>query len=83
MKVEDSDDDDDYHEGEVRERHDLSHEAPKLYPKTQTRSGLRRGIYKYGEGRVLAESGMSESGHEQRIEQKPPEEEDKVKGVFP
>jgi hypothetical protein len=77
-KVEDSDDDDDNREGEVLERYDLNQEAPKLYPKTQTRSGLRRGFYKYGEGRVLAESGTSESGREQKIEQTPPEEEDKV-----
>ncbi|PMD17048.1 hypothetical protein NA56DRAFT_708266 [Hyaloscypha hepaticicola] len=72
-KVEDSDDDDDYHEGEARERHDLSHEAPKLYPKTQTRSGLRRGFYKYGEGRVLAESSLSYRNREQRFEPTPPQ----------
>jgi hypothetical protein len=34
---------------------------------TQTRSGLRRGFYKYGEGRVLAELGASDSGREQRL----------------
>jgi hypothetical protein len=77
-KIEDSDDDDDYHEGEVRERYDLGHEAPKPYPKTQTRSGLRRGFYKYGEGRVLADSGLTYSSREQRLEPTPPEEEGKV-----
>jgi hypothetical protein len=76
-KIEDSDDDDDYREGEVRERHDLSSEALKLYAKTQTRPGLRRGFYKYGEGRVLAESGVSDSGREQRLAPTPPEEEGK------
>jgi hypothetical protein len=79
-KIEHSDDEDDYLEDEVREEHDLSHEATELYPKTQTRSGLRRGFYKYGEGLVLAELGASDSGREQRHEPTLPEEERKVTG---
>jgi hypothetical protein len=79
-KIEDSGDEDDYCEGEVREKHDLSHEATELYPTTQTRSGLRRAFYKYGEGRVLAELGASDSGREQRLKPAPPEEEFKVTG---
>jgi hypothetical protein len=79
-KIEHSDDDDDYREGEVREKYDLSHEATELFSKTQTRSGLRRGFYKYGEGRVLAELGASDSGREQRLERTPAEEEGKVTG---
>ena len=79
-EVEDTDDDDNYREGEVREKHDLIHEAPKLYTKTQTRSGLRRGFYKYGEGHVLGESNASGSGHERRLKSTPHKGESKGGG---